>query len=360
MSISMFQNAKWASAIFQIRGMLARIFLPLGLLGLLLYFFIFQDFNDERLLDQSVRTIDRLFLPLIAPEPPLDRYNLLSWNHLFDFLNAIWLWSPIALLAGSWLLVRKKVSLSPPAVALLLTLLLMTGFLFMVNPLVSMPMDWDLFCFPAPVLLVLLLSISKAQQDVVLPNGVLAGSLALALMLIPPIWVNHQTAALSQRVETVGRHIFKTYYAHSSTYLLFSLQLETDVNVYRSRKESIIADLQPWATPGRDINYSDLLIDQAILEAEIQQNYPKARSLFLNALDYRDDLGEYASGLEMVNQRLIEQGYTFSEADRQRALAMAERAKGPTENGQSNRIGTGTTCQLLVWFTQMSLPSGCC
>ncbi|MGB1318142.1 MAG: hypothetical protein ACPG5W_08040, partial [Flavobacteriales bacterium] len=71
---------------------------PIFLVGAVLYFFVLKDYNDPRFLD-DVKDIDRLFLPILSPEYPLNNYNLLGWNHILDFVNVIFSWS-----SAAWLL----------------------------------------------------------------------------------------------------------------------------------------------------------------------------------------------------------------------------------------------------------------
>ncbi|MGD1844185.1 MAG: hypothetical protein ACFB10_02210 [Salibacteraceae bacterium] len=144
------------------RGTLLWMGLPIAVVGLIGYFFVFEDHQDPRALTMDTRDIDRLFLPIISPEAPLDRYNLWSWNHLLDFANALLFWSPAALfLLGSLCIHFKgKIPWNDSGIRLIsFALLLFLAMLFMVNPLLSMPMDWDLFCYPATRLMVLSLRV---------------------------------------------------------------------------------------------------------------------------------------------------------------------------------------------------------
>ena len=168
------------------------IYIPICFVGAFLYFFVFQDYKDPRLL-QDFRDIDRLFLPLLSPAPPLDRYNLFSINHIFDYFNIMMLWSPPALflLVIIGLFYRKQINWKTPQIVITgLTFLLFTTFLFMINPLFSMPMDWDLFSLPAPILLIFVLALLKDVQPTNLAGKILPGCLALAILSLPTFIVN--------------------------------------------------------------------------------------------------------------------------------------------------------------------------
>ena len=68
---------------------------------------MFKDYNDPRTLT-DFKDIDRLFLPVFSPEPPLDRYNLFSLNHILDYLNMMLMWSPAALFLIAYAFIFKK------------------------------------------------------------------------------------------------------------------------------------------------------------------------------------------------------------------------------------------------------------
>jgi hypothetical protein len=320
--------------ITSMRGMLVGLFLPICLLGLLAYFFIFGDHIDPRSLD-DFRDIDRLFLPLASPDPPLDRYNLLSFNHLFDLLNVVIFSSPGVLLLLSVLGIqyRKQINWNGPAlVASVFALLLLSAMLFMVNPLFSLPMDWDLYGMALPAalaILAVLLSQLESQADL---SKLLGPVLGLGLMLLPTVMVNNDSAAHARRLESVGIHAFKTYYIHSDRYLLYALnQADLSPDEYLDRKSTLIDKLRPYALPGNDPKFGALLLDQAIVLKEATQDLSKSRSalgeaesfmqldnsyvLMLMELQFR--LGDYSAAHGQA-VRLIAAGYP----DRKQALRM--------------------------------------
>ena len=125
--------------------------LPLALAGLVVYFFVAEDYNDPRFLD-GVKDSERLFLPILSPLAPLDNYNLFSFNHLFDYLNAVFLWSIPALIVLAYVLLSKNLVVHWNRARILIPLnmgLMVAALLFAINPLLSMPMDRDLFMFPS-------------------------------------------------------------------------------------------------------------------------------------------------------------------------------------------------------------------
>lgn len=289
------------------KGGLLWIYLPICAIGASLYFFVFEDYKDERLL-QHVRDIDRLFLPLLAPDPPLDRYNLISLNHIFDFFNAVLHWSPpiLFVVVCVVLFYRKKIDWRRQQVAVLgLTLLLFITLLFMINPLASPPMDWDLFSMPAPVLLVFTLLLVKQIQNADLGQKVLPGCVALSLLSTPIFAVNASVKSHSYRLENVGIHVYRTYYEHAGTIIHYALgMIEDNLELYLHRKEKILKKLENEAIPGNDVKYAMLLTDSGFYYLRDKQEFARARDYFRRASDYAPNYGINLVYLMEVNFEL--------------------------------------------------------
>lgn len=89
------------------------------------------------------------FLPIVADQFVVEGYTLFSLNHLIDYLNLILILSPpciMLLSAMPW-----KRSADPTVDNTIRFLLVLLGCLllglFMINPKLGMPRDWDLFAF---------------------------------------------------------------------------------------------------------------------------------------------------------------------------------------------------------------------
>ncbi|MGD1844779.1 MAG: hypothetical protein ACFB10_05235, partial [Salibacteraceae bacterium] len=216
------------------------------------------------------------------------RYNLWSWNHLLDFANALLFWSPAALFLLGSLCIRfkGKIPWDDPYVRLIsFALLLFLAMLFMVNPLLSMPMDWDLFCYPASLLMVLSLRVVHRLEPQLKKGRLYLATWGALLLGLPAFWVFTDSGRQQQRMEMIGRHVFKTYYEHSGTYLLYSLQgLPQDV--YYEKKQSMVADLQPYALLGRDGKFAELLMDDALFLLMQRKQAVAARKRVLEAYAY--------------------------------------------------------------------------
>lgn len=308
-------NPKVKQRIHSLKGTLIYVYIPLLLAGMVVYFFVFEDHLDPRKLS-GFKDIDRLFLPIFSPEPPLDKYNLFSLNHILDYFNNVLLWSPgLLFLSGLLLFHKKKINWNAQAVVFpLLTFLLFATLLFVINPLFSMPMDWDLFLFPVPVLMVVLLVTLGSLKEENSPSIGFAG-IGACLFSIAAFIVILSPSAASNRITSIGKHVYKTYYEHSSTYLLHSLQSSSNEEVYIKREDKIINDLRPYALIGNDKQFSDLLNDRGIMELTFSKNTLNARSFFLESMDYFPLAPPIWTFLIQANDQLIAEGYTFLESD---------------------------------------------
>ncbi len=267
---------------------LYQVILPIVLVGALLYFFIIRDFNDPRFLD-NVKASERLFLPIVSPEAPLDRYNLLSINHILDYFNATLSWSApvIFLIISTIILFRRKAKLTQPEILILgTTAILFILLLFMINPLVSMPMDWDLFSFPAPVLLFLLVALIRLTENLEWPSYSIPTTSGLLILTLPIFLVNAFPSMLTQRLESVGKHVYRTYYLHSNRIIITALQMDEDMNSYLDRKENILMQLKKDALPGNDPMYANLLMDDGFFFLRHSKEYGKAVNRLQEAVYY--------------------------------------------------------------------------
>ena len=133
------------------------VLLPLQTIGAFIYFFITKSYDGPRI--YTAETLERaLFLPLFTNEGlQFERYNLFGLNHLVDYFNLIFLWSAVALflLVSIVLCYRKAIHWNEPALIVIsTTLILYSTSFFILNPQLSMPVDWDLFSLPAISLIV--------------------------------------------------------------------------------------------------------------------------------------------------------------------------------------------------------------
>jgi tetratricopeptide (TPR) repeat protein len=115
----------------------------------------------------------------------------------------------------------------------------------------------------------------------------LAVAMVSALLVGPGFAVNPSRARLSQHLEHVGDHVFRTYYDGAGFIISAGQTLETDPVRASERRRKCLSELSPWPQ-GRDPEYAYLLS----LEAEHQLrigNRRRANELADRALHYNPD-----------------------------------------------------------------------
>ncbi len=254
----------WFKKLLTGRGLLEAIYIPVLLVGAFLYFVVFEDHIDARILDVEDET-KRLFLPLFSPAPPFDKYNLFSGYHLFDFLNVLWQWSP-----GGWLVLlcilsiyRKQINWRQPELLLLgLALILFATLLFVLNPLLSMPMDWDLYSFPAVILLFLSIVLLHQFEMSELSFKLLLPTLAVSAFTIPMIMVNHQRMPHALRLESVGVHVLKSYYERGSSIITSAFICLRDRKLHLERLPKVERRIKAFTDRDVDRQYASRIIKE--------------------------------------------------------------------------------------------------
>lgn len=241
--------------------------LPVYILGILLYVFVTKSVNGPRSYTEENLT-DAIFLPISAAEgPPLSRYNLFSFNHLFDFFNLTFLWSAGALviILVSFVFFKDKVNWkSIPVQIFSASLCLFVPTFFVLNPLLSMPTDWDLMSIPAAFLILFAISL-LGSVDFPKVSGRSVGSfilmpiVGLAILGSTAIFVNADAELESERVLDYGKYTFKTYWIGSSTPIFNGLDLIDSEEERMEELERIVKELKPFAVKGNDVEYSALL-----------------------------------------------------------------------------------------------------
>jgi hypothetical protein len=317
-----FYKKRLLQQLLTLKGILLVLILPLFLAGAYLYFFYFEDYKDPRIL-QGVTDFDRLFLPLFSPEAPLDRYNLLGINHLIDYLNVLLFWSPLAIFLFAYFLLnssRRELFQNRGAQLLFLSLFLFMSFLFTINPLISMPMDWDLFSIPALILFVLLVGILREVETKLAGRKIIFFALAFSSLNLAVFAVHHSRTALSYHLETVGKWVFRSYYEHAGKYLHSALGMLQDDDLYLERKAQVIADLAPYAIKGKDVKYAMLYTDNGMVYDRLKKDLLRAREAFEKADEYAPDYGINLLQLMEVNFRLKDYRAAWNYASRMLAL----------------------------------------
>ncbi len=326
----------WMFRLLSWRGVVLWLLLPVTIAGVVLYFFIFKDHVDPRDLNERAMAFDRLFLPLFSPDPPLDKYNMLSFNHIFDYFCESLLWSPIALFLILATLTTHRQQLAwqtTPVLVTGMTLLLFGGLLFVINPLLSMQMDWDLMAIPAPALLFFTAVLVKQVEEADLGRRVFPVCLAIVLVTLPNFIVHASTISSSQRLESLGVRIYHTYYEWSSKVIEYALDIpEYDRQTYFRRKQQVLQKLEPYALPNVDFEFARMLIVEGKYFLRKEKNprkamaylneaytyFPRERNGLLYLMESHFLLKEYAKAFE-YSQQLIAEKYPSED----KAIAIA-------------------------------------
>ena len=277
------------------------IMVPVIIAGAILYFFVTEDYKDPRFLGVEIMPIDRLFLPLISPEPPLDRYTLLSVSHFIDYFNVnlMNLGPGLFILLGTILLYREKINWNDPVILITgLTSLLYTLFFFMINPLVSMQIDWDLLSIFTPIQLLFTVAIVAKSNPEEVSKKLLGTTLALSLLWTTPHIVNARTESLSYRLESLGVSIFKGYWNRSGLYLFEGIKMMgAGEPQFLSRSLRNLDKLEPLANEGNDIEFAHVLWQIGNYYIKHAQDPAKARPYYLRAHQYDLQATENVMGL---------------------------------------------------------------
>lgn len=280
------------------------VILPLFVAAMVVYFGVLGDHRDPRFLGEGVSSYERLFLPLLSPDAPLDRYNLLSPGHLWDYLNLILLWSPLGVgIMITARLLRKQIDWNKPEIlALGLVLLMYMGLFFLVNPLLGMPFDWDLMAIPAPLFGFFALVLIAETQSNPIWRKLTGPALGILILILPMLYVHTRPAALSLRLESMGRHTFRTYWIRSAGDIEAGLSLiKDDPELYTERFKKNIDLLKPDANRFFDLEF-------AVLAAKLGQHFRKNKDL-VNAQSYHYLAYTYYQELDFNLIGLIECAY---------------------------------------------------
>lgn len=306
---------KWL-ALFTWKNVSLWLLLPFTAFGTFAYFFVFKDYNDPRFVGDDVNIYERLFLPLLSPEPPYDRYTLLHFNHFFDYFNMIFLWSAAALfiIVGCLIFFRKHINWNKPELILTgFTMILFLMIFFAYNPLMSMPVDFDLFSLPGTTLLMLAVVMSAQVKENSFGKMIIGPALALSILAIPIFAVNADRQMLGYRMESLGYHVFKTYWIKSSDYLRGGIVLQSNDFDYRiEHLNKALEELEPYAVEGKDIEYANLVHEVAKIYRTQKQDLKTALFYHQRVLRYSQERGAYYIGLMDSAFRLGEYEWAYN------------------------------------------------
>ena len=333
------------------KGIFKWLISPIFFVGAILYFIVFKDHVDPRSLNEKAMEFDRLFLPLFSPAAPLDAYNLLSFNHMFDYFSELLIWSPIGLfvLISILLFYSKKINWGRLEIRVFGLLLILFGSLFFViNPLLSMQMDWDLLAIPAPIFLVFTLVLVRQIEGEELGKKLLSPAIGLALLCLPNFFIHADVNTLSQRYESLAVRIHTSYYEWSSKVLGYGLNLPIYPSraAYEVRKQRVFDKLKPYAQPGVDFEYARLFNEEGRYYLRQAKDYDKALAYLKQ--------GEYYFPTENLGvMYLMEAHFVRKEFDK--AFTYSQKLIQLTYPNEAKAIAIGVHCALEAGLSEKAL-----
>ncbi|GEM_PF-1401437 len=275
--------------ILSLKGMLKYAVIPLLIVIVAVYIWHTRTNGNIRSFTESTLE-NALFIPFSSSEAaPLDRYNLFSAAHLSDFLNLMLTWSSAAVFIVLFVLLKARNVINwnnKYVMFMTFAMFVYVPVFFLLNPLLSMPIDWDLFSLPAPFLLVFSLVLVRQLNEQSQFQWFAPQIAGFALLGIAVVKVNAEKESLANRLETIGKWGFKTYWIGTSDILKISIDLKED-NRSELRQE-LIEELAPSATLGNDMEYAEILSfeAQALYEAQL---YEESLSFLMKALEFKSD-----------------------------------------------------------------------
>lgn len=294
---------------FSWSGAVVYIFLPAALVLMVAYFFIWGNHDGPRKFTEE-EFENTLFLPLYTDEPaPYDRYNLFSLSHLLDYLNLILMYSSglILLLLPVITFFRRKLPWKSPMLLVTgVTLVLMLPVFFLLNPLLSPAIDFDLFITPALVALPFAVVAYHHLEDKISLGRVAGPVLGLSLCSFLFLFTNAFPNLLADHLQFNAKHQFKTYWIGCSTDLIGSTQLGRSDKEAQVNLQDLIGELEPFAVMGNDKEYAALLLEAGSYIRKTEKRADLAAEYFRSALRYSPNFGT-ANYEMMVNEFLLEQ-----------------------------------------------------
>ena len=269
------------------KGILKYCLAPIFIIGSVGYVVIFDAHNGPRYYDKT-HFEEVVFLPLFTNEPPpYDRYNLLSFNHIWDYicLTAQWSLSLVLLLILAFTKFRKSIDWNSPLVLLTgTTFIIFYCLYFVLNPLLGIVVDWDLFSTPAISAFAFVATIYSTINTSKLGSRLIVPVFILSL-LGTSFWIaNSMKETVLEKIEVLGKRNYKTYWIGTSTELFAAFNLrESDKKI--NDFNNCLNDLKPFAIKERDVEYSSLLVEKAIFESKNNQKQ-KALHTINEAISY--------------------------------------------------------------------------
>ncbi|MGB1316740.1 MAG: hypothetical protein ACPG5W_00970 [Flavobacteriales bacterium] len=249
---------------------------------------------------------DALFVPIFPLEgAPYNRYSLFGLPHVLDYLQILFTWGPacwfvliVGLFSGFW---RKNAAAY--SLNLMVCFVAMIAWFFILNPLLGMSADWDLFAFPAVILMGLTAQVFGALENKPWVKKLAATAICLALLNVPVYLVNANSTMLASRYEALFKNDFKHFWIGSSTFFEAATELELNPQLKLQNQVGITAELEQYAIENNDVEYAEILRQTAITYGNLG-NLSSALEFHQKAALYGPNLKKNVVDLVVVNFKL--------------------------------------------------------
>lgn len=281
------------SGFFSIKGGFIYMILPFFIILLYAYFFIYQNHDGPRMFSKD-EFEDTLFLPLYTIEAyPLNKYNLFGFSHIWDYLQLIFSWSGgvILVLFSLIFFFKKKINWKEPFI-LIITIsgIMFLITYFMLNPLLSMPTDWDLFSTPGIIFMMLVVVLVSQLENQLPVKFFFGGVMSFIVLNFLVLYIHTDGSRLAKRMEHVSSRVYKTYWIGSSTNIINVGDLQKDEHMRKAFYERTIKKLKPFAAD-HDKEYANILMFSG-LNLKKLNNKLAAVTHFEEAVKYAPILGK--------------------------------------------------------------------
>jgi tetratricopeptide (TPR) repeat protein len=204
-----------------------------------------------------------------------------------------------------------------------------------------MPRDWDLFTLPAPVLLFFSIAlINKFENNARFIGKISGGILALSLLALPMFIVNSDKDFVSKRMESMGVHIYNSYWVNSGYVINAAMQADkNDKQQYLYRYYKLFSKIEP-KYKGKNYEYSLLATKIGNIYAESGQ--------YEDALKYYKMADEYYSADKIIMLNLGTTYYTLK--NYRESLKYAESLlKIEAKNPDYLMLAINSSFRLKIW-----------
>ena len=271
--------------------------------GVLLYVFYYH--ADRYVTGDQKEIMTKIFLPVVNPLPAPHSYSLFSINHISDVVQQyLFISSPAVLLLFCTGAVCRRYILwrEPRVIFYILGVFYFFVFNSTVNPMLTMPRDWDLLSLSAASVIFLSIAVSKQLFDRTEGNSkcafILGIALSASLLSSTIFYINMNEERAGLRLEGIGKWTFKSYYQGSVYIINVGEKMIQNTGDQIGHREKTIEDLLPYASkPDQSIS---LLYYKLGVENYYQRRFGHSSENFTNALNYDDGNASALKGLGLI------------------------------------------------------------